>query len=65
MGATPTHKGNVTVKQGNGWVKIGECAIWVNGDGSVSGIVSFEGSKVTPDEYGKVKVSFRGWKYGE
>jgi len=52
MGQYPTHKGTVTVKEGNKWKKIGECVVWVNEDNSVSGVLTVD----------DVKTNFRAWK---
>jgi hypothetical protein len=53
MGSRPTHEGNVTVKDGDKWRKIGECVVWNNNsDGSISGVIIIE----------NVKSNFRAWK---
>lgn len=56
LGDRPTHTGNVTVKKGDKWEKIGECVAWVNGRDtdkeSVSGTLTVD----------SVKYNFRAWK---
>jgi hypothetical protein len=52
-GQRPTHEGNVSIKDGDKWKKIGQCAAWVSGDGSVvSGVLTVD----------DVKTNFRAWK---
>lgn len=52
-GSRPTHKGTVTVKDGDDWKKIGDVVVWAdNADGSVSGQVTIAG----------VTSNFRAWK---
>ena len=52
MGSRPTHEGNVTIKDGDAWKKIGECAVWLNDDGSISGVLTVDDTK----------YNFRAWK---
>lgn len=53
MGNRPTHKGNVTIKEGDEWRKLGDCVVWAdNKDGSVSGTFTVAG----------VSYNFRAWK---
>lgn len=75
MGKRPSHEGTVTVKDGDTWKKVGECAGWVTDGKNALIVMTVDGVKSALRFYfnddnsvsgsyslGEIQYNFRAWK---